>query len=552
MNELSVINTVEGIWAKDPSLWTNKDEANWLGWLSAGTDNQDIPRMRALAIEIKEEGFKDIVLLGMGGSSLCPALCAEVYVNNSFPKLHILDSTDPQQILCLESKINLTKTVFVVSSKSGTTLESAILKDYFYFRVQQTLSNKEKVGHQFIAITDPGTPLELVAKKENFRAIFNGNPQIGGRYSALSNFGLVPFALMGGDVESFLKFAAHMQSKCQATEIINNPGAALGFKIGMFAKEGKDKLSLIISPSIRSLGDWIEQLVAESIGKNGKGIVPINEVVLSNPSFFSEDRVFVYIRLEEDPDSTQDTFIAELKVIGVPIIEINVPSKIHLGAEFFRWEFATAVIGSLLAINPFNQPDVEESKVLTMKLTKNYEETLSLEHVEPFFSEGQVKLIADEINIKSIHNNLSDEKNLVAYLQAHLNRARQPDYINFSAFIEMSSDHFELLHQMNTFIRDNKKIATCLGFGPRFLHSTGQNFKGGSNTGVFIQLIAEPLQDLEIPSRKLTFGKVLAAQAQADFAVLCQRQRRVLQINLGKNVKAGLQQLHQSIQQITF
>lgn len=535
---------VKRLWSLDKTLWSSTDEDKWMGWLDVASENKELSGIEELVKEIQTSGFVDIVLMGMGGSSLCPELMANTFGNiTNFPRLHVIDSTDPLQIRHLEERINLKKTFFIVSSKSGSTLEPNSFKDYFYNQLQIAL-NKKEVGDHFIAITDPGSSLEKIAKHDHFKAIFYGKPSIGGRYSALSNFGIVPSALMGVNVKAFLRLTEPMQQACSSEVLVqNNPGIILGVILGICAKEGKDKVTLITSPGIFSLGAWLEQLLAESTGKNGKGLIPVDQEPLGKPDVYNHDRVFVYIRLDSAPDYEQDRAVQLLEQAGFVVVQLHVPDKMHLGAEFFRWEIATAVAGSVIGINPFNQPDVEDSKILTLQLTQQYEQSETLSEPTSFFSEDGISLFTDETNLTDLTKNLIGTPSLANYLHAHLNRVHPNDYVNFSAFIEKSDTNLDLLQESRLFIRNHKKAATCLGFGPQFLHSTGQAYKGGPNTGVFFQITADSSEDLAIPGHKYTFGVIIAAQAQADFTVLTKRARRVLRIHLGKDVHKGLRRL---------
>jgi len=541
-------NKLHRLWERDPTLWTNTDEHQWMGWLTIARENQEIVRIENLANEIKTKKYTDIVVLGMGGSSLCPAMMAETFGKiDHYPRLHILDSTDPLQIRHLENAIDLTKTLFIVSSKSGSTLEPNIFKNYFYAQLQ-TVLNQNVVSDHFIAITDPHTSLEKMAKNEHFSEIFHGVPSIGGRYSALSNFGMVPSGLMGVDIKTFLHHAESMRASCEASDLVkNNSAVILGIILGICAKQGKNKVTLIASPAIHSLGGWLEQLLAESTGKQGKGLIPIDQESLGTPSVYGQDRVFIYIRLDNNSNDEQDKKVQALLLAGFVVVKLTVPDKMHLGAELFRWEIATAVAGSILGINPFNQPDVEDSKVLTAQLTDQYEHTGQLHEPKAFFSDGDISLFTDEKNQRDLTAQLTGQPSLVDYLRAHLNRVHVDDYVDLSAFIEMSAEHTEWLQRIRVLIRDNKKVATCLGFGPRFLHSTGQAYKGGPNTGVFLQITADAREDLSIPGHSYSFGLVISAQAQGDFTVLAQRGRRILRIHLGKNVESGLQKLEKNI-----
>ncbi len=542
---------VERLWENDSTLWTHADENKWMGWLDISSEKIEIPRIQALAAELKTAGFNDIVLLGMGGSSLCPAMMAETFGKiPDYPRLFILDSTDPSQIRHLEEKIELTKTCFIVSSKSGSTLEPNIFKDYFYARLQAAL-NKTQVGDHFIAITDPGTTLEKMAQNEHFRAIFHGVPAIGGRYSALSNFGMVPSGLMGIDIEKFLQYAEKMRQDCQPKIAIQkNSGVVLGVILGVAANLGKDKITLVISPGIHALGAWIEQLLAESTGKNGKGLIPVDQEPLGDPVCYSDDRVFIYIRLETASDPEQDRAMDALAKAGFTVVKLSLPDKMQLGAEIARFEFATAVAGSVMGINPFNQPDVEASKVLALQMTAEYEKTGQLRQALPLISENGISLFADEKYTHVISQQIKGNPRVAKYLEIFLNQVKNHDYVDLSAFIEMSEEHTRLLQQSRLRIRDQKKVATCLGFGPRFLHSTGQAYKGGQNTGVFLQITADNTDDIPVPGHAYTFGLVITAQAQADFNVLAERSRRILRIHLGNDVRGGLEKLRGLIEEV--
>ena len=534
-----------GLWQRDASVWTNSDEANWLGWLGITGEqlaqNQEFQR---LAQDAKQEGFSDVLVLGMGGSSLCPEVLAKTFKQvPGFPRLHVLDSTDPAQIKAFEKKIDIARTLFVVSSKSGTTLEPNIFKQYFFERVKQAIG-AEKAGKHFIAVTDPGSKLRDVAKSDGFRAICDGVASIGGRYSALSDFGIVPAALMGLDTGKFLQRTQQMVDACSARiPVSQNPGAVLGNILGTAAKAGRDKLTIVTSPGIADLGAWLEQLLAESTGKQGKGIIPVDREELAAPSVYGNDRVFAYLRLEAGPDASQDAKVAALEAAGQPIVRISVSDLYNLGQEFFRWEIATAVAGSIIGINPFNQPDVEASKVATRALTSEYEKNGSLPAESPALEDAGVKLFTDPKNADALAKAAGKDKSLVGYLKAHLNRLAAGDYFAVLGYIEMNPEHEAALQKIRHAVRDKRHVATCLGFGPRFLHSTGQAYKGGPNSGVFLQITCDDAADLPVPGQKYTFGVVKAAQARGDFQVLAERGRRALRIHLGKNVDSDLAKL---------
>jgi transaldolase / glucose-6-phosphate isomerase len=560
LNDWRASGKVRRLWQQDASLWTNEDEAKWLGWLGIADEQlANAAKLKVLADEVRSGGFSDILLLGMGGSSLCPEVLALTFPQTpGFPRLHILDSTDPAQIKSIEKKIDLAKTLFIVSSKSGSTLEPNIYKQYFFERVQQTLgtdTNKEQVGSRFVAITDPGSKMQLVAERDRFRHIFYGLPSIGGRYSALSNFGMVPAAAMGLDTGKFLERTKEMVEACKpSVPVEQNPGVMLGLILGTAAKLGRDKITLITSPGISDLGAWLEQLIAESTGKVGKGIIPVDREALGTPDVYGNDRIFAYIRLETAPDAAQDTKVAALENAGNPVVRIALSDIYSLGQEFFRWEIATAVAGSILGINAFNQPDVEASKIVTKQLTSAYESSGALPPEKPLVDDAVIKLFTDDKNVADLiqrtRSGPASDDALTAFLRAHLGRLVAGDYFAVLGYIEMNAEHEALLQTLRMAVRDRKRVATCLGFGPRFLHSTGQAYKGGPNSGVFLQITCDDAQDLPVPGQKYTFGVVKAAQARGDFQVLADRNRRALRVHLGSDVKAGLGKLVELVGQV--
>jgi transaldolase / glucose-6-phosphate isomerase len=536
---------VRRLWQRDASLWTGTDEANWLGWLGITEDQiAHSQKLRQLAEEVKSEGFTDILLLGMGGSSLCPEVLRMTFGKIAgFPELHVLDSTDPAQIQAIQSRVNLAKTLFVVSSKSGTTLEPNIFKQYFFEQVRQVVG-AETAGTRFIAITDPGSKMQQVAETDRFRHIFYGLPSIGGRYSALSNFGLVPAALMGLDVTKFLDRTEEMVEACAScVPVDENPGVVLGIILGTAAKNGRDKVTLITSRGIFDLSAWLEQLLAESTGKQGKGTIPVDREELASPEVYGNDRVFAYVRMDSDADAAQDAKVKALEQAGQPVVRITVADTYDLGQEFFRWEIATAVAGSIIGINAFNQPDVEASKIATRNLTTEYEKSGSLPAEKPVLEDGGIKLFTDGKNAEALAKAAGNDKSLDGYLRAHLNRLGAGDYFALLAYLQMNSEHETRLRELRLALRAKKHVATCLEFGPRFLHSTGQAYKGGPNSGVILQLTCDDAVDLPVPGQKYTFGVVKAAQARGDFQVLAERGRRALRIHLGKDLQSGLAKL---------
>ena len=535
---------VRRLWERDASLWTRSDEGQWLGWLGITEDQlAQKAHLENLAAEIKQAGFKHALLLGMGGSSLCPEVLRKSFGKiDGYPELHVLDSTDPAQVKAFENQIDLANTIFIVSSKSGSTLEPNIFKQYFFERVKQTVG-ADKAASRFIAITDPGSKMESVASGDGFRHIFHGVPSIGGRYSALSDFGMVPAAIMGIDAPAFLDRADVMAISCShCVPIQKNPGVMLGLILGTLGKSGRDKVTFVTSPGISDLGAWLEQLIAESTGKDGKGLIPVDREPVAAPEAYGNDRLFAYLRLQAAPDQSQDRAVDALAKAGHPVIRIDVSETLNLGQEFFRWEIATAVAGSILGINAFNQPDVEASKIATKKLTSQYESAGSLPPEKPFFSAGGISLSSNDANVAALGSNTK----LAGYLRAHLNRLGAGDYFALLAYVQMNAAHDAVLQQIRTAVRDRKRVATCLGFGPRFLHSTGQAYKGGPNTGVFLQVTCDDAADVQVPGQKYTFGVVKAAQARGDFEVLAERKRRALRVHL-HDPAAGLEALRAAV-----
>jgi transaldolase/glucose-6-phosphate isomerase len=531
-------NKVRRLWQRDASLWTNSDEGQWLGWLDIVEKQMaDLSKFQQFSEEVQKDKFSDVLLLGMGGSSLCPEVLAKTYGQiDGFPRLHVLDSTDPQQVKAFEDAVNLERTLFIVSSKSGSTLEPNIFKKYFFERTKEIVG-PSKAGSRWIAITDPGSKLQEEAQADNFRYIFHGVPSIGGRYSALSNFGIVPAAAMGVSVSKFLAHAQTMVQACTA-DVASNPGVMLGLILGSAAKLGHDKLTIVASPAIYDLGAWLEQLIAESTGKQGKGIIPVDREELTGPEGYGKDRIFAYLRFDPAPDSNQDEHLAALEKAGHPVIRISLKDTYDLSQEFFRWEIATAVAGSVIAINAFNQPDVEASKIETRKLTNEYEQSGSLPPERPIFEQAGIKLFADPDNASAVNRG-----NLAGHVKAHLDRIQPGDYFAVLGYIQMNREHEARLQEIRHAVRDAKQVATCLGFGPRFLHSTGQAYKGGPNKGVFLQITCDDAHDLPVPGAKYTFGIVKAAQARGDFQVLADRKRRALRVHLGKDVEVGLSEM---------
>jgi transaldolase/glucose-6-phosphate isomerase len=446
----------------------------------------------------------------------------------------------------MEKAVNIAKTLFIVSSKSGGTTEPNAMKDYFFDRVSKAIG-ADKAGHRFIAVTDPGSSLEKVATKQGFARTFHGEPSIGGRYSVLSPFGLVPAVAAGIDVRGLVKHALAMVRSCGAdVPPRENPGVQLGLAMGVAGLEGRDKVTIISSKKIADFGAWAEQLIAESTGKEGKGLVPIDGEPLGDVSVYGNDRFFIDIRTESESDAAHDDKLAALEQAGHPVVRIVMKSIDHIGQEFFRFEMATAVAGSILGINPFNQPDVEDAKIKTRELTAEFEKTGALPAEAPAMSSAEADVYTDEANAAALRKAGADG-NLGSWLKAHLARAHHGDYVALLAYVERNAAHVDTLQDMRLKLRDERHVATCAEFGPRFLHSTGQAYKGGPDSGVFLQITADDAKDLPIPGQKASFGVIKAAQARGDFDVLTERGRRALRIHLKGDLKSGMQMLDTAI-----
>jgi transaldolase/glucose-6-phosphate isomerase len=547
----SAADSTERLWAADASLWTGADESRWLGWLNAPADAAAArPALEAFAVELRTSGVTDVLLLGMGGSSLCPEVLAESFgPQPGWPRLHVLDSTDPAQVAALERRVPLATTLVIVASKSGSTLEPNIFSAYFFDRMVATVGAAQAPQH-FVAITDPGSKLEAAARRDGFRRIFSGVPSIGGRYSALSPFGLVPAAALGLDLGRWVGSAAAMAEQCAQSAVEANPGVALGLVLGTGARLGLDKLTVIVSPRIYDLGAWLEQLVAESTGKNGHAIIPVDREPIGPPAVYGTDRLFVYLRLSTAPDDAQDAAVEALVSAGRPVVRVDVPDVYGLAGEFFRWEIATAVAGAVMRINPFDQPDVEASKIETRKLTDDVEKTGHLPGETPVVADKAMRLFTDAFNAELL-SALAEDASPAAWIRAQLERLKAGDYLALLAYVPMTAVHEQTLTRMREAVRNRRHVATCVGFGPRFLHSTGQAYKGGPNSGVFLQITCDDAADLPVPGARYSFGVVKAAQARGDFQVLVDRRRRALRVHLGADVADGLAALERIVVDVT-
>ncbi len=538
---------IRKLWQRDKSLWTNADEDRWLGWLDSVGD-AEIASYIAFAREIAREGFSDAILLGMGGSSLGPEVLAATFGHKSgSPRLRILDSTIPAQIEALQADLDLGKTLFIVSSKSGGTTEPNVLTDYFYKRVADNVG-ADKTGRHFIAITDPGSALQQRAQEQKFRHIFFGVPSIGGRYSVLSPFGLVPAAIAGIDIAAIVRSTRVMMRSCGAdVPPAENPGVALGIALGAAAMRGRDKITIFASPTLSSFGAWAEQLFAESTGKHGKGLIPIDGEPLGRPEVYGDDRCFIDLALNGEGDDAHEAKIAALEKAGHPVIRIAQHSTDHIGQEFFRFEIATAAAGAVIGINPFDQPDVEASKVKTRELTGGFEKSGALPPEDPVCSDKSFALYIDQKNADELRKAGADG-GIESWLKAHFARLGAGDYLAVLAYLGRNEANTASLQRWRLEVRDRRHVATCLEFGPRFLHSTGQAYKGGPDSGVFLQITSDDAQDLPIPGHRASFGVVKAAQARGDFDVLVERGRRALRVHLRGDVATGLDALGAAVE----
>ncbi|MGY4473180.1 bifunctional transaldolase/phosoglucose isomerase [Bradyrhizobium sp. USDA 3364] len=537
---------IRRLWQKDKSVWTGDDEDKWLGWLTSAA-SADVADYEDFAKRVKGQNFTDAVVLGMGGSSLGPEVLAQTFPHKSgFPRLHVLDSTDPAQVRAMEEYVDISRTLFIVSSKSGGTTEPNVMKDYFFDRVAKAIG-RDKAGHRFIAVTDPGSSLQKVAIKQGFARIFYGDPAIGGRYSVLSPFGLVPAAAAGIDVRSLLGHTLAMVRSCGAdVPPQQNPGVQLGLAMGIAGLEGRDKVTIFASPEVADFGAWAEQLIAESTGKDGKGLIPIEGETIGDAAVYGNDRFFIDLRTESEHDAAHEAKLAALEGAGHPVVRIVMKSIDHIGQEFFRFEIATAVAGSILGINPFNQPDVEAAKIKTRELTAAFEKTGSLPTEEPVVSADGVDLYTDTQNAEELRK-AGANGNLNSWIRAHLSRSGRGDYVALLAYIERDGDTIDAMQAMRLKLRDAKHLATCAEFGPRFLHSTGQAYKGGPDSGVFLQVTTDDTRDLPVPGQKASFGVIKAAQARGDFDVLTERGRRALRVHLKGDLTSGLAALDAAI-----
>lgn len=514
------------LWKKDHTLWSKEPQpelTDRLGWLELpATMEQQVAELTTFAGKAKADGMKHVVLLGMGGSSLAPEVFQQTFGNAAgYPELRVLDSTHPAAVKSVEAGIDLARTLFLVSSKSGTTTETNSFLFYFWDKLKEL---KNDPGSHFVAITDPGTQLEKLAKERNFRATFNAPEDVGGRYSALTMFGLAPAALIGADVGAVLARARRMSEACGAAMPDgNNPAMILGAALGELALAKRDKVTFLCSPSLAAFPSWVEQLIAESTGKERKGIVPVANENLAAPEKYGDDRFFVYLRLAGDQNPDLDRQLAALEANGHPAVRIDLNEKADIGQEFFRWEFAVAAAGAALGIHPFNQPDVQLAKDLAKKAMSA--------------NGGKAGAnLKDEVAA-------GDHEALRQAVSSWLGKKKARDYVAVQAYIQPSADNGKELHSICAALQERLGAATTLGFGPRFLHSTGQLHKGGPNTVLVLQIVDQPSENLPVPETNYTFDALIQAQALGDFTALKQRRRRALRVNLGGDTAGGLKRL---------
>lgn len=546
LTELKNNRIIERIWAHDHTVW--KDDpteiTNRLGWLhSPEVMVEQVPKINALVNAVRGDGYTHTLLLGMGGSSLAPEVFRKTFgAKEGYLDLAVLDSTDPSAVLHHADRLDLTKTLFIVSTKSGGTVETLSFFKFFYNRMVE-LVGVDRAGAHFIAITDPGSPLTDLAKEYHFRTIFLNDPNVGGRYSALSYFGLVPAALIGVDLKTLLDRAmimVHNCGACNSTIEGNHPGGRLGAIIGELAKVGRDKVALVVSPGISSFGDWVEQLIAESTGKEGKGILPVVGESVGAPDVYGDDRLFVYIRLKDD--ETHETGVQTLEEAGHPMVRLYLNDLYDLGGQFLLWEIATAVAGSRLHINPFDQPNVEAAKALAHRMVTAYQRTGNLPERPPTFQKDGIAVYGD------VSADTPGEA-----LSAFLHQAQLGAYVALQAYVQPTAEIDGALQALRTQLRDCTRLAVTVGYGPRFLHSTGQLHKGDAGKGLFIQFTADDPRDVPIPDQagathsSITFGVLKAAQALGDRQALLDAGRQVIRFHLDKDVVGGLKKLIEAL-----
>jgi glucose-6-phosphate isomerase len=544
LRDLTANHIMERIWAHDHTVWKPDPTsiANRLGWLDIPARMRaNVPAMHALLRAVRSAGYTHALLMGMGGSSLAPEVFAETLARPEGLHLAVLDSTDPGAVLHHAAGLDPHRALFIVSTKSGGTVETFSFFRFFYNWAAQALG-AEQAGEHFVAITDPGSALADMADKLRFRAVFLNDPNIGGRNSALSYFGLLPAALVGVDVARLLQSAGAATAQCAPAVVpAENPAAILGAILGELARVGRDKVTLFISPDMASFGDWVEQLIAESTGKGGRGIVPVVGEPLGAPARYGDDRLFVELRLANDRHDKDE--LAPLQQVGHPVLRLRLRERYDLGGQFFLWEMATAVAGQRLGINPFDQPNVEAAKVLARQVVAEYKARGTLPAEPPALTGDGLAVYGNTV-----------APSPTAALRAFLQQAQAGDYVALQAYLTPTPAADEALLALRTQIRDRWRLATTVGYGPRFLHSTGQLHKGDAGRGLFIQFTADDAHDAPIPDEagapgsSITFGVLKAAQAAGDRQALLNAERRVIRFHLGADVSAGLARLTKALQ----
>ena len=517
------------VWEKDYTVWSKDPQpelTDRLGWLELPYSmEKQVEALRVFADKIKADGIRHVIVLGMGGSSLAPEVFQQTFGNApGYPELQVLDSTHPAAVKAAEARVDLARTLFLVSSKSGTTTET---NSFFYYFWDKLKRLKTDPGANFVAITDPGTALEKLAKERNFRAVFNAPEDVGGRYSALTVFGLLPAALIGADIGAILARARRMAAACSTAVPENeHPGVILGAALGELTLAKRDKVTFLCSPSLAAFPTWVEQLIAESTGKDRKGIVPVAHENLAAPEKYGADRLFVYLRFAGDENHDLDRQVAALEANGHPAVRLDVNEKADLGQEFFRWEFAVSSAGVALGIHPFNQPDVQLAKDLAKKAMENTGKSAAK--------------IKDEVAAQ-------DREALKSAVSSWLGKNKARDYVAVQAFLNPSADNGKALRALCAALQERLGAAVTLGFGPRFLHSTGQLHKGGPNTVLVLQVVDEPSENLAVPETNYTFDALIKAQALGDYAALKQRRRRILRVSLEHDALTGLRALGETV-----
>ena len=536
---------LERVWFRDSQVWTGRDESRWLGWL----DVPEVPTVVAERLEVfrerlKKDGIRCVAVLGMGGSSVFPRMVQSVFQGQGDIELRILDSTDPAQIRTFESTTDLSHTVFVISSKSGTTLETRTFYQYFMSRLE-TAVGADVAPSRFVVVTDPGSELDVLANRLCFRASFHGEASVGGRYSALTYFGMLPAAVLGCDVKVILERAHQMAGACRSTNsATENPGVLLGLILGCAAKLGRNKLTLVISDSLSGFGAWIEQLIAESTGKSGVGLIPVVGEGLGAPNRYGTDRIFMGIGLSGEDDTETDIALTRLADAGHPVVRFSLESTYDIGAECYRWKFATAVAGAVMKIHPFNQPDVEGTKLVTRRLIERYDTGRAVTSQPAVMTQqygtGQISLYAPGVYGRGLGRLVPDKRTMKDVLAAHFVQVRSGDYVALLAYLEWCDPYRRILDRLRLDIRTSTGAATTVGFGPQFLHSTGQVHKGGPQNGLYLVLSCSDIVDVEVPGACYTFGQLKGAQLLADEDMLTRRRRRYLRLQVDGDVADGL------------